>query len=186
MIRDYFQSIRLPQRRTGRIKYLFIRVDNRYTSFIYRFPEQLEGGQPPMKYFWTKYSWSVVFCLAIAVNAFSADSVEKKGSFGVVVRENFVKFSYVLTYLGNAYKEDHIAFQIDFDDSKGYDISNEIDENETILKDGRNNTIQGKVERKTASSSILIFPVEKTDDLKGQAKLYTRIMGYRLKQTFKI
>jgi len=162
MIREYFQSFRLPQRRTGRIKYLCIRVDNRYTSLIYKFPELLEGGQPPMKYFWTRYSWSVVFCLAIAANAFSADSVERKGSFGVVVRENFVKFSYVLTYLGNAYKD------------------------ETIIKDGRNNTIQGKVERKTSSSSILVFPVGNTEDLKGQAKLYTRIMGYRLKQTFKI
>ena len=139
-----------------------------------------------MKYFWMRYCWLVVFCLATAANVFSADSVEKKGSFGVVVRENFVKFSYVLTYLGNAYKEDHISFQLDFDNSKGYDISNEIDENETIIKDGRNNTIQGKVERKTSSSSILVFPVGNTEDLKGQAKLYTRIMGYRLKQTFKI
>ncbi|HUU28663.1 MAG TPA: hypothetical protein VM123_12705 [archaeon] len=123
---------------------------------------------------------------AFCASTLAAKDIEKKGSFGVVIHENFVKFNYVITYLGDSYKENFIAFRLDFEDNKGYDMPNEIKESETILKNIKNKSIQGKVERQSASSAVLLFPLNEDFTLSGKAKLYTVIIGYKLKKDFNI
>ena len=129
--------------------------------------------------------WPLVLALALSAAIVHADSTEKKGSFGLVINDNFVKFSYIITHLGESYKEGHISFQIDFDDNKGYDLASEIDEAATKLKAGKKDIV-GKVEIKSASSAVLLFPIEKEDDLKGTVKLYSNIMGYKLQKNFRL
>jgi hypothetical protein len=116
----------------------------------------------------------------------TAESTEKKGSFGVVINENFVKFNYVITYLGESYKEKNLAFRLDFEDNKGFDIPSQINESETYLKNYKNESIQGKVERQSVTSVILLFPLKNETSWKGKAKLYTVIVGYKLKKDFNI
>lgn len=128
---------------------------------------------------------TVAFLMACSASLVIAKQIEKKGSFGVVVHDNFVKFSYVITYLGESYKEDHFTFRLDFEDNKGYDLPSEIEEEETILKDRRKKALQGKVERKSVRSAMLLFPKNNDEPLKGRATLYTVILGYKLKKNIK-
>ncbi|MFH1069235.1 MAG: hypothetical protein V1794_06385 [Candidatus Glassbacteria bacterium] len=127
----------------------------------------------------------LIVALAMSLSMLHAESNEKKGSFGLVINDNFIKFSYIITYLGNSYKEGHIAFQIDFDDNKGFDLASEIDEAETKLKVNKKD-LRGTIERKSASSAVLFFPTENEDDYKGTVKLYSDIMGYKLQKSFRL
>jgi len=133
-----------------------------------------------------RFFMAVALLMACSVSSIDAKQIEKKGSFGVVAHQNFVKFSYVITYLGDIYKEDNFTFRLDFEDNKGYDIINEIDEKETILKNRKNETFQGIVEKKSESSVILLFPKKDDKPLKGKTTLYTVIMGYKLKKAFRL
>ena len=128
---------------------------------------------------------TLAFLMACSTSSITAKQIEKKGSFGVVVHDTFVKFSYVITYLGESYKENHHAFRLDFEDNKGYDLASEIDEEETIFKDRRNKVFQGKVERKSARSVMLLFPKDDDEPLKGRTTLYTVILGYKLKKNIR-
>ena len=118
--------------------------------------------------------------------ALMAQEAEKKGSFGIVIAENFVKFNYSITYLGDSVKPNEIAFRISFDDTKGYNLAAEIDESETMLKNLKHQTIQGKVERENAGSALLLFPKKAESEMKGKVKLYTDVKGYKLKKDFNI
>ena len=129
---------------------------------------------------------AAAFFMACSTSLIIAKQIEKKGSFGVVIDKNFVKFSYVITYLGDSYKENHHAFRLDFEDNKGYDLSKEIEEEKTILKNRKNKTFRGKVERKSVSSVILLFPKNDDEPLQGKTTLYTVIMGYKLKKNINI
>ena len=93
-----------------------------------------------------------------AVGSLSAQVLEQKGSFGIVVAENFVKFNYVITYLGDSAQPDQIAFRISFDDTKGYNLAAEIDEAQTNVKNLKNQSLTGKVNRENSGSAILLFP----------------------------
>jgi len=66
-----------------------------------------------------KFIAAAALFMACSASLTAAEQIEKKGSFGVVIHKNFVKFSYALTYLGDAYDEDHYAFRLDFEDNKG-------------------------------------------------------------------
>lgn len=121
---------------------------------------------------------------ALTAGTLSAQGAEQKGSFGVVISENFVKFNYVLSYLGESAQPDHVSFRISFDDTKGYNLAAEIDEAQTSLKNVRNQTISGKVERESASSAVLMFPKDESFALKGKIRFYTVIKGYKLNRSF--
>jgi len=127
----------------------------------------------------------ITIILVFCTSTLAAKGIEKKGNFGLVISENFITFSYVITYLGESYKEDYVAFRLDFKDNKGYDLPSEIDESQTILKKSKRINIQGKVERQSMSSAVLLFPVEDGFVLKGKIKLYTVIFSYKLKKDFK-
>ena len=128
---------------------------------------------------------TVLLTLAVAGYAFAADEVSEKGSFGVVINQNFVTFSYVATYMGKAATDGHVAFKLDFKDNKGYDVPSEIEEDETFLKAGRNE-IKGKTERESPNSVILLFPMPDGEDLEGSVILYTKIFGSKLKKKFRL
>ena len=128
----------------------------------------------------------ITIILALCPSTLEARNIVKKGKFGVARNDNFVTFSYVLTYLGDSYKEGHVAFRLDFKDNKGYDLASEIDTTETFLKKFKGISIQGKVERRSLNSAVLLFPVEEGFILKGKINLYTVILGYKLRKTFKI
>lgn len=132
-------------------------------------------------------SFGVVLTLSILLaSSLLAQDKEIKGSFGVVIAENFVKFNYTIAYLGDAAQPDNLAFRITFDDTKGFNLAGEINEAETQLKNLKNQTIQGKVQRESAGSALLLFPKDAGFDLKGKTKLYTEIKGYKLKKDFAI
>ena len=127
---------------------------------------------------------AVVLSVAFACQVYAADEISEKGSFGVVINQNFVTFSYVATYIGKSDTEGHVAFLLDFKDNKGYDVPSEIEEEDTYLKAGRRQ-IKGKSERKSASSVLLSFPLPDGEDLEGNVTLYTRIFGSKPKKKFR-
>ena len=129
---------------------------------------------------------AAMFLLAFSFSLSAARDVEKTGSFGVVYHHNFVKFNYVLSYLGETYKEDHWAFKLDFEDNNGFDIPSEIVEEETVLEARRIKPVKGKVDRKSEKSVVLLFPKEDDTLLKGKINLYTVILGYKLKKDLRI
>ena len=108
-----------------------------------------------------RFFLAVAVFMACSVSSINAEQIEKKGSFGVVVHQNFVKFSYVITYLSDIYKDNHYAFRLDFENNKGYDILNEIDVKETILKNRKNETFQGILEKKKRKQCNPAFPEER-------------------------
>ncbi len=127
---------------------------------------------------------SFLFMSILLASSLMAQDKEIKGSFGVVIAENFVKFNYTISYLGDSAQPDNLAFRITFDDTKGFNLAGEINEGETQLKNLKNQTIQGKVQRESASSALLLFPKDGSFDTKGKTKLYTEIKGYKLKKDF--
>jgi hypothetical protein len=133
-----------------------------------------------------RFLLTTIFLLALSFSSLAAKKLEKNGSFGVVLYNNFVKFDYVLSYLGESYKENHWAFRLDFEDNKGFDIASEIVEEKTILEAREINPVQGKVDRKSDTSVVLLFPKEDKTLLKGKVNLYTVILGYKLKKNFRI
>ncbi|MBW7995301.1 MAG: hypothetical protein FVQ81_01770 [Candidatus Glassbacteria bacterium] len=132
-----------------------------------------------------KAVFAALLAVGLAVGLASADEKSEKGSFGVVINQNFVFFSYVLTYIGDSETaEGHVAFFLEFKDNKGYDIPNEVDDTETYLKIGVKK-ITGKAERKSSESVMLLFPLEDGQKLKGRVTVYTRIFDSKLKKRFR-
>jgi hypothetical protein len=131
-----------------------------------------------------KYICAMLLAVAVAFSAAHAEEISEKGSFGVVIDQNFIKFSYVMTYLGESETEGHIGFELAFEDNKGYDIPSEIDDTDTVLK-SRRLEIEGKVERKSEHSVLLLFPIESPRDLSGRVTIYTRVFGSKLKKKFR-
>ncbi len=127
---------------------------------------------------------AALLAVIVSFSTASAEEISEKGSFGVVINQNFVHFSYVLTYLGKSETEGHVAFELAFDDNKGYDIPSEIDDSDTLLKT-RREQFEGKTERKDINTVLLLFPVENPRDLKGRITVYTRIFGSKLKKKFR-
>ncbi|MCE5271295.1 hypothetical protein LLH00_08415 [bacterium] len=127
---------------------------------------------------------SFLFLSILLASSLMAQDKELKGSFGVVIAENFVKFNYTISYLGDSAQPDNLAFRISFDDTKGFNLAGEITEAETQLKNLKNQSLQGKVQRESAASALLLFPKDASFDLKGKTKLYTEIKGYKLKKDF--
>ena len=109
---------------------------------------------------------------------------EKKGTFGFEYYGNFVTMNYSITCLGKSYKPGNLTFQIDLEDTKGFDLSQLVVDSECKLKDVRNNKVSGKVERISDSSIRILFPFEGDFKLDGKMKLYTVIRDYKLYQTF--
>ncbi len=131
-----------------------------------------------------RFLLAALLAVAVAFSTARAEEISEKGSFGVVIDQNFIKFSYVMTYLGESKTEGHIEFELAFDDNKGYDIPSEIDDTDTILKT-RRDVIEGKVERKDVNSVLLLFPVESPKDINGRVTVYTRVFGSKLKKKFR-
>jgi hypothetical protein len=131
-----------------------------------------------------KFIFATLLAVAVAFGTARAGEMSEKGSFGVVIDQNFIKFSYVLTYLGESETEGHVEFELTFNDNKGYDVPSEIDDSDTILKT-RRLEIEGKVERKSENSVLLLFPVESPRDLNGRVTVYTRVFGSKLKKKFR-
>ena len=127
----------------------------------------------------------LLLSVAYAGYAVAADEVSEKGSFGVVINQNFVTFSYVAIYKGKSATDSHVTFELDFKDNKGYDVPSEIDEDDTYIKTGHRE-IKGKAERKSPSSVLLIFPLDDNEDLEGSVTLYTRVFGSKLKKKFRL
>ena len=127
----------------------------------------------------------IIFTCLIPASAWARKNpFEKKGTFGFEYYGNFVTLNYLITCLGESYKPGHLTFRIDFEDTKGFDLSQQVVESECKLKDVRNNKVPGKVERISDSSIRILFPFD--DDFKtdGKMKLYTVIRDYKLYQTF--
>ncbi len=129
--------------------------------------------------------------IAVAMSALLAGSLlaqekEIKGSFGVVIAESFVKFNYTITYLGDSFQGNNLAFRINFDDTKGHNLGAEINESETQLKNLKNQILRGKVQRESASSAILMFAKDSPFDLTSKTKLQTEVKGVKLKKDFVI
>ncbi len=132
-----------------------------------------------------KAVFAALLAVGLAVGFASADEISERGSFGVVINQTFVYFSYVMTCIGESETaEGHAAFFLEFKDNKGYDIPSEIDDTETYLKIGVKK-ITGKVERKSVESVMLLFPLEDGQKLKGRVTVYTRIFGSKLKKAFR-
>ena len=132
-----------------------------------------------------KFFSAMLLSVACVSFAFAADEVSEKGSFGVVINQNFVTFSYVATYMGKNSEDGSVSFELDFKDNKGYDVPSEIEEEETRLKAGRQE-IQGKTERVSPTTVKLIFELPDGEDLEGRVTLYTRIFGSKLKKNFRL
>ena len=133
-----------------------------------------------------RFLLTIVFLSALSFSSLAAKKFEKNGSFAVVLYDNFIKFDYVLSYLGESYEENHWAFRLDFKDNNGFDIASEIVEEETMLKARKINPVQGKVDRQSDTSVMLLFPKEDKTLLKGKVDLRTVILGYKLKKNFRI
>ncbi len=131
-----------------------------------------------------RFAIAALLAVTVAFSAARAAKMSEKGSFGVVIDQNFVKFSYVMTYLGESETKGQVAFELAFNDNKGYDIPSEIEDSDTVLKT-RSLKIKGKTERKSINSVLLLFPVENIRDLSGKVSVYTRVFGSKLKKKFR-
>jgi len=127
---------------------------------------------------------AILVSVLAAGSAIAADEISEKGSFGVVINQNFVTFSYVATYVGKGETDNEVAFLLEFNDNKGYDVPSEIEDEGTYIKAGRKQ-IQGHSERKSASSVLLLFPMSDGEDLEGSVTLYTKVFGSKLKKKFR-
>ena len=111
---------------------------------------------------------------------------EQKGRFGLAIGESFVTLNYIITYLNETHKAGHLAFKIDLEEAKGLDLEQEVVESECKLKNAKKQIISGKVERRSDTSIILLFPLD--DNFKKTSKMtvYTVIRDYKLKKNFKL
>jgi len=128
---------------------------------------------------------AVAMCVLFA-GSLLAQEKEMKGSFGVVIAENFVKFNYTITFLGDSYQGNNLAFRLNFDDTKGFNLCSEINESETQLRNLKNQTLPGKVQREGAGSAVLIFANDGSFDMKSKTKIQTEVKGVKLKKDFVI
>jgi len=128
----------------------------------------------------------ILLCLTATSAVAKKNPYEQKGRFGLVIGDNFMTLNYVITYLNDSHKPDHLAFQLDIEDSKGLDLAHEVVESECKLKNSKKQTITGKVERRSATSIILLFPLDENFEKTRKMTVYTVIRDYKLKKTFKL
>ncbi len=131
------------------------------------------------------FSLFIVFAWVAATSAWAGNSpLEKRGTFGLSDYNNFVTLDYSILYLGESYKPGHLTFQIDLEDTKGFDLSQEVVESGCKLKDARNRKVAGKVERISESTIRILFPLDEDFKAYGKVKFYTVIRDYKLQKTF--
>ena len=131
------------------------------------------------------FSLFVVFAWVAAASAWAGNNpLEKRGTFGLSDYEAFVTLDYSILYLGESYKPGHLTFQIDLEDTKGFDLSQEVVESGCKLKDARNRKVAGEVERVSDSTIRILFPLGEGFKADGKVKLYTVIRDYKLLKTF--
>ena len=128
----------------------------------------------------------ILLCLTTTSAMAKKNPYEQKGRFGLVIGDNFMTLNYVITSLNESHKPDHLAFQLDIEDSKGLDLAHEVVESECKLKNSKKQTITGKVERRSATSIILLFPLDENFEKTRKMTVYTVIRDYKLKKTFKL
>jgi len=128
----------------------------------------------------------ILVCLTTTSAMAKKNSYEQKGRFGLVIGDNFMTLNYVITYLNESHKADHLAFQLDLEDSKGLDLAHEVVESECKLKNSKKQTVTGKVERRSVNSIILLFPLDENFEKTRKMTVYTVIRDYKLKKTFKL
>ncbi len=128
----------------------------------------------------------ILVCLTATHAVAKKNPYEEKGRFGLAVGESFVTVNYVITYLDETYKAGYLAFKIDLEEAKGLDLEQEVVESECKLKNAKKQIISGKVERRSDTSIILLFPLD--DNFKKTSKMtvYTVIRDYKLKKNFKL
>ena len=131
------------------------------------------------------FSWFAVLACVAATSAWAGkDTLEKRGTFGLSNYETFVTLDYSITFLGESYKPGHLSFQIDLEDTKGFDLSYEVVESECKLKNAGKQKVAGKVERISDSTIRILFPLGEDFKTDGTLKLYTVIRDYKLQKTF--
>ncbi|MBN2288845.1 MAG: hypothetical protein JXQ83_05885 [Candidatus Glassbacteria bacterium] len=135
--------------------------------------------------FFKAIGFFTVLCLIAATATAKKNPYEQKGRFGIVIHDNFVTLDYVITYLDETHKPDHLAFRLDIQDAKGLDLAYEVAEEECLLKNARKQTLEGKVERINNTTVILLFPYDENFQKTKKLTLYTVIRDYKLKKDFK-
>ena len=128
----------------------------------------------------------ILVCLTATNAVAKKNPYEQKGRFGLAIGESFVTLNYIITYLNETHKAGHLAFKIDLEEAKGLDLEQEVVESECKLKNAKKQIISGKVERRSDTSIILLFPLD--DNFKKTSKMtvYTVIRDYKLKKNFKL
>ena len=128
----------------------------------------------------------IIVCLTATNAVAKKNPYEQKGRFGLAIGESFVTLNYIITYLNETHKAGHLAFKIDLEEAKGLDLEQEVVESECKLKNAKKQIISGKVERRSDTSIILLFPLD--DNFKKTSKMtvYTVIRDYKLKKNFKL
>ena len=128
----------------------------------------------------------ILVCLTATHALAKKNPYEQKGRFGLAIGESFVTLNYIITYLNETHKAGHLAFKIDLEEAKGLDLEQEVVESECKLKNAKKQIISGKVERRSDTSIILLFPFD--DNFKKTSKMtvYTVIRDYKLKKNFRL
>ena len=128
----------------------------------------------------------IIVCLTATNAVAKKNPYEQKGRFGLAIGESFVTLNYIITYLNETHKAGHLAFKIDLEEAKGLDLEQEVVESECKLKNAKKQIISGKVERRSDTSIILLFPLD--DNFKKTSKMtvYTVIRDYKLKKNFRL
>ena len=128
----------------------------------------------------------ILICLTAGTATAKKNPYEQKGRFGLAIGENFVTLNYIITYLNETHKPGHLAFQIDIEESKGLDLEQEVVESECKLKNAKKQIVSGKLERKSDTRIILLFPLDENFKKTKKMTIYTVIRDYKLKKNFKL
>ncbi len=110
---------------------------------------------------------------------------EKRGSFNVLLNENYLKFDYTLTFLGHQHKQGYAAFRFQLLDDQGLDLHSSIEEPKTFLKI-RTKALAGTIEPEGGTSVIILFPWEDQDPLEGKVQFNTTVFEYKLKKDLRL
>lgn len=129
---------------------------------------------------------TVLAAIVFMSSSVQAESIENRGSFGLVVNGQFLKINYILTYLGQDYKEGFLAFRMDLDDTKGLYLSEEVVEEDLKLKNHKNKELQGKIEESSENQVLIVFPNEDDFADTKMLKLYMTIRDYKLKKNIRL
>ena len=130
---------------------------------------------------------TTVFAVLVLVSSsVQAESIENKGSFGLVVNGQFLKINYILTYLGQDYKDGFLAFRMNLEETKGLYLSEEIIEEDLKLKNHKNKEVEGKIEESGEDHVLVLFPNEGNFAKTKMFKLYMTIRDYKLKKNIRL